>query len=365
MANKYSKLLIDSSKISGWIDIWCECNLDGDYDIQCTDSKQRISYNITNDGQEIKIDFIKANGGALTIFPGVGKHQEISALIAESIYERVGSDLAKSPFAGGFSIKMSEDDFRILLDLLKEYDEITFEEQSKQDEPGKPKFELYRLRSALNDVVVIKYYNNTKRIQIQGKPLYLFNEITSLICESEENADSVVDAHIEMCNLNVDRTELNDELKEIMGSEVYDFMTVTHKAMFNTSVVLSKVRVDGLDDYSYIIQQALRTFEGFTLKMMSEKGCVLPPRKQIGEFFTRASVNDDFIMKTTYSSSLDSKNIKLFEDMYNFFHEKRHPHMHSTDSDATTTIVGSFDDAITRLDEIIHTMKVSYSKYVV
>lgn len=66
-----------------------------------------------------------------------------------------------------------------------------------------------------------------------------------------------------------------------------------------------------------------------------------------------------------FSSSLDSKDIKLFEDMYNFFHEKRHPHMHSTDSDATTTIVGSFDDAITRLDEIIHTMKVSYSKYVV
>lgn len=365
MANKYSKLMFDSSQIYNWINQWCELNLEGDFYIDEKDTDQRISYTILNDGKEIKIDFIKAKGGALTIFPGVGKNVDISEMIAEDIYGRVSSELSKSPFANGFSIKMAYDDFTILIDLLKEYDDITLENYSKQDEPGKPVYELYRFKSDLNDSVVIKYYNNTNRVQIQGKPLYLFNEITSIICQSEENAGSVVDAHIELCNLKVERDELNDELMGILGTDVYNFMTVTHRAMFNTSIILSKVKIDGLDDYSYILQQALRTYEGFTLKMMSAKGCVLPARKQIGEFFTRPTVNDDFTMKSKYTGTLDAAHISLFETMYNFFISKRHPYMHSSDIDAKTAIIGTYNGALERLEEIIHSMKASYSKYIV
>lgn len=363
MANKYSKLLFDSSKIYDWINQWCELNLEGESEIQKIETNQRISYTILNNDKEIKIDFIKAKGGALTIFPKVGKNVDVSELIAEDIYGRVHSALAKSPFANGFSIKMPYDDFRILIDLLNEYNDITLENYSKQDETGKPAYELYRFRSAFNDTVVIKYFNNTKRVQIQGKPLYLFNEITSLICQSEKNADSVVDAHIELCNLKLERSELNDELMGILGVDVYNFMTTTHRAMFNTSVILSKVKIEGLDDYSYILQQALRTYEGLTLKMLSAKGCVLPPKKQIGEFFTRLTANDDFTMKPTYSGSLDTHLVKIFEDMYNFYHSKRHPYMHSSDSDVTTTIIGTYEGALERLEEIIHNMKMNYSKY--
>ena len=365
MANKYSKLVFDSSSINDWITQWCELNLEGDFDIKSKDTDQRISYTIINDDKEIKIDFIKAKGGALTIYPSVGKNTDISELIAEDIYLRISSNLNKSPFANGFSIKMPYDDFVILIDLLKEYDDIHIENYSKFDEPEKPVYEQYRLKSDLNDSVVVKYYNNTGRLQVQGKPLYLFNEITSLICQSEENAGAVVDAHIELCKLTVERDELNEELMAILGADVYNFMTVTHRAMFNTSIVLSKVCIEGLDDYSYILQQALRTYEGFTLKMMSEKGCVLPPRKQIGEFFTRPTVNDEFVMKTRYSNLLDASMITLFESMYNFFHSKRHPYMHSSDNDAKTSIVGTYEGALERLEEIIHNMKVSYSNYVI
>ncbi len=363
MGSKYSKLVFDSSKIDNWINQWCELNLEGSFSIAKKDTAQRISYTILNGDKEIKLDFIKAKGGALTIFPGVGKNVDISERIAEDIYVRISSTLSKSPFANGFSIKMSYEDFSILVDLLKEYDDIILENYSKNDEPGKPMYELYRFKSALDDSVVVKYFNNTNRVQIQGKPLYLFNEIMSLICQSEKNAGSVVDAHIEICNLKVEQNTLNDELREILGVDVYNFMNVAHRAMLNTSLVLSKVRIDGLDDYSYIIQQALRTYEGFMLKMMSSKGCVLPPRKQIGEFFWRGSVNDPFRMKANYIGSLDSKYIDLFERMYNFFNSKRHPYMHSSDNDVTTTIIGTFDGAIDRLEEVIRNMKVSYSQY--
>ena len=337
----------------------------GEFDIHSKDTAQRISYTILNDGTEIKIDFIKANGGALTIFPSVGKNPALSELIAEDIYNRVSSELGKSPFSNGFSIKMPFDDFEILIDLLKEYDDISLENYSKQDEPGKPRYELYRFKSDLNDTVVVKYFNNTNRIQIQGKPLYLFNEITSLICQSEENAGSVVDAHIELCNLKVERSELNNELMDILGIDVYNFMTVTHRAMLNTSIILSKVKIDGLDDYSYILQQALRTYEGFMRKMMSTKGCKFKPKKQIGAFFTnRPNDNVDFTMKPQYTSGFDANLISIFESMYNFYRSNRHPYMHSSDNDSTTSIIGTYEKALEKLEEIIHHMKVSYSNYI-
>lgn len=365
MASKYSKLLFDRSKIDNWINQWCELNLVGEFEIRSNNTAQRISYTILNDGKEIKIDFIKANGGALTIYPSVGKHTDISELIAEDIYSRVSSELGKSPYSNGFSIIMPYDDFVILIDLLKEYEDISLENYSKQDESGKPQYELYRFKSDLNDTVVVKYFNNTNRVQIQGKPLYLFNEITSLICQSEENAGSVVDAHIELCNLKIERNELNNELMDILGTDVYNFLTVTHRAMLNTSIILSKVKIDGIDDYSYILQQALRTYEGFTRKMMSDKGCILPSGKQIGVFFTRPNTNVDFTMKSTYANGLDANLICIFESMYNFYHSNRHPYMHSSDNDATTSIVGTYEEALEKLEEIIHNMKVSYSKYIV
>lgn len=363
MADKYSKLMFDSSLLDDWINQWCEMSLEGEFVINKKDSPQRISFSIVNNNNEIKIDFIKAKGGALTLFPGVGKNIDISEKIAANIYERITSSTAKSPFANGFSIKIPYDDFKILVDLLKEYDDIHLENYSKQDEIGKPNYELYRFKSDLKDTVTIKYFNNTGRIQIQGKPLYLFNEITSLICQKAENADTVVDAHIELCHLKVEKCDLDDELKSVLGIDVYNYMTITQRAMFNTSMVLSKLNVEGLEDYSYILQQALRTYEGFTLKMMAEKGCILPPRRQIGEFFQCSPSTGEYTMKPVYAGALDSAHISLFEEMYNFIHSKRHPYMHSSASDANTTIVGTYGNALEKLEEVIRSMKVCYSKY--
>jgi len=67
MANKFSKLDIDKSKISDWIKHWCELNLDGDSSIRYSDIGQRIQYAIINNDKTIKIDFIKCSGDLLTI----------------------------------------------------------------------------------------------------------------------------------------------------------------------------------------------------------------------------------------------------------------------------------------------------------
>ena len=361
--NKYSKLSFDKSKIPSLINNWCEMNLDGDFEVNEKDSAQRISYSITNNSMEIKIDFIKAAGGALTIFPAVGKHQDISQLIAEDIYDHISPTLTKSPYANGFSIKMDYDDFNILVQLLEQYDNIHIVNTSFCNEPGKAHYELYKFKSDLLDSVTLKYFTGTNRLQLQGKPLYLFNEIVSIIGENEENAGALVDAHIEMCKVEVTPDELNDELESILGIDLYNYLTVSQKAFINSSIVLSKINISGLEDYSYVTSQALKAYEGFVKKVMASEGLVLTGKQQLGEFFMMNTSGVDYSMKNRYTSGLDVKKIDIFEQMYNYYNKNRHPYMHGSDSDSTVTVIGDFEKAIEILDDLIRTMKMQYSVY--
>ena len=361
--NKFSKLLFDRSKIPSMINNWCELNLEGDYKINHTDSSQRAMYSIITADKEIKIDFINAKGGAITIFPGVGKNQDASLMIAEYIYDNIAPELSKTPFSNGLSIKMSYDDFVTIINFLDEYDDIERVNYSKKDEVGKAKYELYKYKSVFDDTVVLKYYTNTKRLQIQGKPLYLFNEIISLIGLDEKKADAIVDAHIEMCNLDLTKEEIDGELLGILGEDLYSYLTITQRAFLNSSIVLSKIRVDNLEDYSYIVTPALKAYEGFLLKILRDEGVSLPKNNPVGAIFGRSDKNVDFKMNMSYTTGLSQKKIDIFEKMYNYYSRNRHPYMHCTESDVTTVVISSFDNATTTLNGVISAFKSHYCEY--
>ena len=338
--------------------------MDGKFEVFEKDTPQRISYFITTNKEEIKIDFIKATGGALTIFPGVGKRQDLSVLIAEDIYQHISPELNKSPFANGFSVKMDYDDFKILVDLLNQYDNIHLENTSVCREPNVANYELYKFKSDLLDSVTLKYYTGTNRLQIQGKPLYLFNEIVSIIGADEKNAGAVVDAHIEMCKISVTKDELDDELSSVLGIDLFNFLTISQKAFINSSFVLSKIKIVGLEDYSYILQQALKGYEGFIKKLLADNGIELTQKEQLGKLFRSKSQSKvDYSMKGEYTTNLDRKKIDIFEKMYNYYNKNRHPYMHAGDIDAKTAVVGNYDKAVDLLNDLIITMKTQYSVY--
>lgn len=171
--NKFTKVMLDISRVEGIIQNWCEMNLEGDFDISIDENKQQIQYTIYNNSDEIKLIIYKAAGGVYTISPKAGKNPEISEIIADDIYNHLCTEFSKSPYSNGFSIKLAKEDFISLIELLKESG-VTVENYNYSNEKGKANFEQYQLRSELHDSVVVKYFNNTNRVQVQGKPLYLF-----------------------------------------------------------------------------------------------------------------------------------------------------------------------------------------------
>lgn len=361
MSSKYSKLSIDRTKIPNWLQMWCEQNLKGKFNITCKDIKARIQYSIDNEGNVIKIDFIKNKDGLFTICPNVGSNVSISTQIAESIYSRVCNVLKDSPFANGFSIILQEDDFNTVIDLISAINGVKCLGSSEQMEEGHAKYKLFRYSGEAGDTVTLKYYPNTSRMQLQGKPLYLFNEIVAMVSENGAKQDDVVDAHLKYCNVGMSKEEVFEELENILGNGLYMFLGVSHRVILSTSLILSKV--DGyLGDYSIIIQPANRAYEGFMKKIYAQKGLMCEGEHQLGMFFDWPDAVSP-VMKPKYSSNLDSNIEKGFTSMFKFYSMYRHPYMHANAYDITTTIIEKREVADEKLKEIIDSMKTWYEWY--
>lgn len=355
MANKYSKLLIDKDKLPNWIELWCEENLNGESLVSSKELQNRIQFVIKNESNTIKIDFQKCNGGLMTICPNVGTNIDISKRIAESIYNRVSSGFVDSPFAHGFSIMLSSSDFETLIDLISVLDGVRLINTSEQLEEGKQQYKLYRFAGAHDDKITIKYYPKTSRMQLQGKPLFLFNEVVSIVSENGVPQDDVVDASLKFCSLDMSKDEVHEEMRVLLGSDLYDFLSNSQRTILSTSFILHKV--DGyLGDFSILVQPANRVYEGFVKKIFAQFGLTCSTEQQLGSFF---KWEDEITptMKPEYSCLLGEDAEYAFSQMFKFYTKHRHPYMHSTAYDYSTTIIENRKDAEEIFNEIMISMK--------
>lgn len=356
MANKYSKLCIDKNKIGDWIKIWCEENLEGTFSINQVETNHRIQCTINNETKCIKIDFIKCKNGLLTITPHVGNEVDISTKIADSIYERVNNVLRASPFSNGFSIIMSKEDFEIVIELIETMENVITLNSTKQLQPGKANYYLYRFSGPSGDNITIKYYLNTNRMQIQGKPLWLFNEVVALVTENGVDQSDVVSAQLKYCDINIQPDDIYEEMEKVLGEKLYSFLSKTQKAILSTSFIFAKLDMQ-LEDYSSIVQPALRAFEGFTKKVFTQNGISCDGDKQIGAFFERTDKMAPFTMKSEYINKLNSETVKKLTSMYNYYYKNRHPYSHASAYDFNTVIISDRKVADELFNNIINSMK--------
>lgn len=361
MANKYSKLSIDKEKISNWIGLWCEENITGQYNISSVDSKNRIQYTIDNEGNNIKIDFQKCAGGLLTICPKVGANIPISMEIAESIYKRVGNALKDSPFANGYSIILDEDNFNLIIELLTEIEGVVLKNYSESDPEERVKYRLYRFVGPAGDTIVIRYFTTTSRMQMQGKPLFLFNEVVSMLSEKDDKQDEVVDASLKYCNIDMKEEDIYEEMEQVLGSNLYKFLSKSQKIILSTSFILSKLE-GNLGDNSVLLQPANRVYEGFVKKIYAQEGLECDGEQQLGRFYDWP---DDCHpeMKPQYAETLDAEILKGFTSMFKFYSKYRHPYMHATAYDYSTSIIENRDIAEEKLKEVLTSMKSWYEWY--
>lgn len=355
--NKFSKLMLDIEKMPNLIRIWCESNLEGDFKIESKEITQRHQFFVINNGKKIQLDFIKCSESLFTIMYKVGADQSQSLSIAEFIYSNVSDSLKNSPYANGFSIVLPKDEVLTVIELLKD-DGNTLMNYSTCDETGKAAYSLYNFKGIRGDSVTLKYYNRTRRLQVQGKPLYLFHDILSLISETGASTDIVVDTHLEMCNVSVKKDDIYDEMKLALSEDVFKYFPQTHKAILASTFIQFKINVTLLD-YSCIIYPAYRAYEGFIRKVFTQNGLDCIGQKNIGKYFY--TDNDTFVMRSEFSNDLEDEKVKIMTQLYAFYNKNRHPYGHASGDDFQTRIISNRDVAYNKFLEVINNIKKAYT----
>ena len=189
-SNKLSRLQIDINQMQELIKFWCEQNLDGTPDIKKVDKHGRVSFIIKDIKGDIQIDFIECTGKQYTIFPKVGKRQNDSLNIAEYLVECINNSASvKTDIGNGFSIITSRGVFDDVIDLLSNADDIECVEKKRFSEEHKAKYTQCKFRSNFGDHIVMKYFDKTNRLQIQGKPLYLFGTVQDILISDDDTAE--------------------------------------------------------------------------------------------------------------------------------------------------------------------------------
>lgn len=230
---------------------------------------------------------------------------------------------------------------------------------SNSNEKGKPAYDLYRFQGIHGDFVTLKYFIKTNRLQIQGKPLYLFNDILALISETIESVDEMVDSHLEMCCVNVKKDEIYEEMEKVLGKDVYSYFPNTHKAILASTFIQFRIQLN-LTDYSCVIYPAYRAFEGFIRKIFDSMGLNCIGKKNIGEFFYK-NENDTFIMKSEFSRNLADEKVKTMTKMYVFYNKNRNVYAHASGDDFNTVIISSRDVAYNNFIDVIKYIKEGYT----
>lgn len=357
--NPFSKLMLNIEDMQGLIELWCENNLNDNCTVKRKDIPERIQFHIESTGKKAQLDFIKCAGGLYTISFKVGADPSVSEAIANYLLSQINNQLKISPYANGFSTKMSEEEFKAVIGLLTS-DGNSIENSSEVNELGKHCYKLFRIKGIRGDHVVLKYFCNTKRLQVQGKPHYLFQDVLLLIAESIEDTDSIVDNHLEMCNLSVRKDDIYDEMKKVLGEDLFNYFPISHRAILASPFIQFRVTVD-MPDYSCLVFPAYRAYEGFLRKVFTKNGLdCMGKDKNIGEFFFVKS-ETSIEMKSMYSASLTDDVEKTLRSLYTYYYLNRHAYGHASGNDQFTAVISKRDVAYDKFMEVINYIKKGYT----
>lgn len=244
-----------------------------------------------------------------------------------------------------YSVKGNDEIFKFVLEYLDELEDVT---QTYKDTTGKNGYVLYQYQSKIGDRLTLKYFTN-KTLQIQGKPLYLHQEVTCLLSQYFP-FDEVVKRQAEIFSVPLDPDEIRLEIQQLLP-KAYTVLDETLIKILTASVSFKKIDIK-LPDYSSFAFPALRVLEGYLKYLFSTKGV------DVGRQFTCFDLDT---ATKTYRLKPDiikkvgcDKTCQAMEEIYNYFSKNRHGLFHTEAIAVATRIISDKNEAH---GIILHTIK--------
>ena len=319
-------------------------------DIGDVGNQKRI--NFTVDGKQGTLD-IYQNKDGYTTFRAIGKNVDLTNCLIVELEKRgypVTSDVKS------FSMFVGQDWTKKLVDYLIQL--TTKENYGFYDSKINNGNTIHSYVSSIGDKLTLTECPDGK-IFVQGKPLYLYNELLSFVSYSPNvNMDEIVAATKAFVTSKVAdaasaRTKMSTMMPKAYASGVIDD---TIWKVFSPSMALIDIDT-GMEDYSCVMFPALRALEGYMQFLLSEIGEVIDKHHLIGNIFREDNSNPGhFVMiKRAAISKANQKGpqYKLaLEDVYSYFNAHRHVSFHMSQIFIDTKVITNKQEAIDTVNEV-------------
>ncbi|TMU83786.1 hypothetical protein FGG79_19005 [Bacillus sp. BHET2] len=355
--NPFKGLLLDRDRLLDWIQEYAEEKFES-FEISPITLVGGVQHRciIQADSKIMLLDFYFNNDDKTTIRPTVGQNQDVSVEIATHILGKL-TYKHTDVISRSYSVHpIDEEELKMILQFFDE--ELEGVKKINQSYNESNNYTLYQYKSNIGDKLTLKYFGN-KRLQIQGKPMFLYQEITCLL-SGYFPFDEVIKNQSEFFSVEISPEEIREEMQELMPS-AYNFLGENQKKILSGSLALNKIDIP-LEDYSPFAFPALKTLEGVLKSIFLSKG-VRIKKDGFGDYFGYNGVlrkQELLVDKLDIDGSVVVK--KVIEDLYNYYNKHRHKLFHVEAIDAATRIIETKQEAETIVSDVLSLIEIAHKE---
>ncbi|MFJ5717292.1 type II toxin-antitoxin system RnlA family toxin [Neobacillus sp. NPDC093127] len=357
--NIFKGLNLDRDKLPEWIQEFAEIRFSS---FQISDinhiggTQHRCT--IEADSKDIMVDFYFAQSGKTTIRP-VGQYVDLGVELAAHIRGKQQFGIADR--SGDYSVcPLAEEEFHLIIEYLE--DELDGVKKINESYNETQKYKLYQFQSKIADKITLKYYQTTRRLQVQGKPMYLYQEVTCLLA-THFPFDEVIKNQSEFFNVEIRPEEVREEMQELLPS-AYNYLGENLKKILAGSLALQKIDIP-LEDYSPFVFPVLKTLEGFIKKILLSNNINVSRKEgidSIGELFGYNGTNNTYVYLSKTGTELDDVTKSWVETLYNYYRKQRHNLFHVESQDVFTRIIETKQEADRIIAKVIDLVESAHAE---
>ncbi|MFA4132529.1 MULTISPECIES: type II toxin-antitoxin system RnlA family toxin [unclassified Brevibacillus] len=349
----FSRLHLDRTKLPVWISEYCDKYFEESKasEISLINSVNQYRCLIIGDNKEITLDFYYNGDGTTTIYPGAGKNPDISLKIATEILTKLEYK-ERDAINQSYSIHpLKQDDFQLLIEYLDSLEDVKLHNKSINTSNH---YVLYQYQSKIGDRITLKYYTN-QRLQVQGKPFYLYQEVTCLLSEYFP-FEEMLKKQAEFFNVQINPVEIRSEMQELLPTS-YNILDEQLRKILSVSIAYQKIDIE-LEDYSSFVFPVLRTLEGYIKFLFSSKNITVNDKDGFNYF---DKISGKYMLKTATKQILNcSKTESAIEKCYNYFKQHRHGLFHTSSIAVTTRTLDTKQSADKIIGEVFSLIEGTY-----
>lgn len=307
--------------------------------IKSNDSAKTIIELIPVEGELGLLTIFHVKNGKTTLVVNQGKNVELSKKVADIIAERHKRDV--SSVIGSLTLSgFKEDDFDLIVDYFKE-EKFCELDKIKHE---KPKCIQAKLKNGYGSCDLTYYSNGT--LFIQGKASILKLEISqtiSILCPNF--SDDLVKEEKNFFKIDMLEDDIDRQTRIYLPNS-YDYLKGKLIDYLKQAVVLSRIQLPTLPDYSCKVDTVFVVIEGVLKKILKEEYGI--EFDNFGEVFVPDQSNQKFKLHPDTALVVKSETLAdKLETLYTLFNKKRHNLLHFHSPVAVKDLISNEKEADT------------------